>query len=373
MDFGDLLDYEFLGNSVRLWATSAAVFLFVWLLLGIARRQVARRLKTLAARTNVTAVDVVDCVVSRTQWWFPLLIALFASARLLALPATLTTSLERFFVVASLFQLGLWITAALTAFLAERRRRQLKEAPGEVAVTDLLWLLLRIAVWSVIVLVMLDNLGMNVTTLLAGLGIGGVAVALAAQNILGELFASLSIVMDRPFAVGDSLAVDDLNGTVERVGLKTTRLRSISGEQLVFSNTDLLGSRIRNFGRMVRRRASFTIGVTYWTTAEQLRRIPEILRSLIEAEKDATFDRAHFMQYGEFALIFEVVYHVNSADFAVYADIQQRINLALYERFAEEGIEFAFPVQRLYVSGLGGAPASAPALQDRVSKAQRSH
>lgn len=354
MNFGGMLDYELLGNSVRLWATSVAAFLLVWLLLAIARRQAARRLKSFAARTNLTAVAIVDRVVGRTQWWFPLLVALFVSAPVLALSEQVVTVLERVLVVGLLFQFGFWITGALTAMLAERRRRQLREAPGEVAVTDLMWLLLRIAVWSLVVLLMLDNVGLNVTTLLAGLGIGGVAVALAAQSILSELFASLSIVMDRPFVVGDSLAVDDFTGTVERVGLKTTRLRSLSGEQLVFSNTDLLSSRIRNFGRMIRRRATFTIGVTYGTPAEDLRRIPEILRALIEAEKDASFERAHFMQYGEFALIFEVVYHVNTADFAAYADIQQRINLALYERFAEEGIEFALPVQRLYVAGHGG-------------------
>jgi small-conductance mechanosensitive channel len=264
----------------------------------------------------------------------------------------LTTLFARIFMLALLFQIGLWAAAALTAYLSQRRKRQLVESPGDVAATDLLWLVLRMCIWVVIVLLALDNLGMNVTTLIAGLGIGGVAVALAAQNILGDLFASFSIVMDRPFVVGDQLGIDTFTGTVERVGLKTTRLRSVSGEQLIFSNTDLLSSRIRNFGRMVERRVSFTIGITYRTAVDDLRRIPQIVRAVVELENEARFERAHFTQYGEFALIFEIVYFVLSPNFDVHADIRQRINLRLFERFAEEGIEFGFPTQKLYVSGI---------------------
>jgi small-conductance mechanosensitive channel len=189
----------------------------------------------------------------------------------------------------------------------------------------------------------------DITALVAGLGIGGVAVALALQNILGDLFASLSIVMDKPFVVGDFLMVGDFLGSVEKIGLKTTRLRSLSGEQLVFSNTDLLGSRIRNFGRMFERRVVFNIGVTYDTPRDRLQLIPGIVREAVEAEKGTRFDRSHFSKYGDFSLNFENVYYVLSADFNQHMDVQQAIFYAIHRRFEEEGIAFAYPTQTLIV------------------------
>jgi small-conductance mechanosensitive channel len=184
----------------------------------------------------------------------------------------------------------------------------------------------------------------------AGLGVGGIAVALAAQNILGDLFASLSIVLDRPFVLGDFLIVDDLMGSVEEIGLKTTRVRSLSGEQLVFSNTDLLNSRIRNYGRMFERRVVFQLGVTYQTPREQLQAIPGMVRDAVEAHGDRVrFDRAHFAKYGDFALSFEIVYYVLGPDYNEYMDIQQAINLDIHQRFEDAGIAFAYPTQTLFL------------------------
>jgi small-conductance mechanosensitive channel len=195
----------------------------------------------------------------------------------------------------------------------------------------------------------LDNLGVNVTALVAGLGVGGVAVALAVQNILGDLFASLSIVLDKPFVLGDFIIVGELLGAVENIGIKTTRVRSLSGEQLIFSNNDLLNSRIRNFGRMAERRVVFQLGVVYGTPKAKLEQIPAIIRSAIEAQQQTRFDRSHFAGYGDFSLDFENVYYVLDRDYNVYMDIQQAINLEIYGRFAEDGIEFAYPTQTLYL------------------------
>ncbi len=172
-------------------------------------------------------------------------------------------------------------------------------------------------------LLALDNLGVDVTALVAGLGVGGIAVALAVQSILGDLFASLSIVLDKPFVIGDFIIVGDLLGTVENVGIKTTRVRSLSGEQLIFSNADLLNSRIRNYGRMYERRVVFTVGVTYDTPRHKLE---------------------------DFSLDFETVYYVQDPAYNLYMDIQQAINLELYQRFADEGIEFAYPTQTLFLA-----------------------
>ncbi|MGD8498895.1 MAG: mechanosensitive ion channel family protein, partial [Chromatiales bacterium] len=213
----------------------------------------------------------------------------------------------------------------------------------------------RLVLWSIILLLALDNLGVDVTALVAGLGVGGIAVALAVQNILSDLFASLSIVLDKPFAVGDFLIIDSFLGSVEHVGLKTTRLRSLSGEQLVFSNTDLLGSRIRNYGRMFERRVVFKIGVTYQTPRDKLTKIPGIIKEAIEAQDKTRFDRSHFNEYGEFSLNFESVYYIQGPDYNLYMDIQQAINLLIHERFEEEGIEFAYPTQTLFLARQGAS------------------
>jgi small-conductance mechanosensitive channel len=195
----------------------------------------------------------------------------------------------------------------------------------------------------------LDNLGVNITGLVAGLGIGGIAVALALQNILGDLFASLSIVLDKPFVIGDFVVVDSLSGTIEHIGLKTTRIRSLRGEQLIFSNNDLLKSRIRNYKRMSERRIDFSFGVVYQTPLEKLKAIKKIVSDIIEKGEKTRFDRVHFKEYGDSSLNFEVVYFVTDPDYNIYMDVQEAINLEIFRCFAEEGIEFAYPTRTIFI------------------------
>ena len=217
----------------------------------------------------------------------------------------------------------------------------------------------RMVLWVVVALMVLDNLGVNITTLVASLGVGGIAVALAVQNVLGDLFASLSIVLDKPFVVGDTIIVGDAQGTVEYIGVKTTRLRSLSGEQIVFSNAELLKSRIHNHQRMVSRRAAFTIGVTYDTAREQLQAIPGMVKEIIGTEQNATFDRAHFARFGASSLDFDVVYHIKTADYLVFMDTQQSIFLKLFEQFGAAGIGFAYPTSVVKLEA-GGADGTSP-------------
>jgi len=209
-------------------------------------------------------------------------------------------------------------------------------------------------VWFVVILIALDNLGVNIKTLIAGLGIGGIAVALALQNILGDLFASLSIILDKPFVIGDFIIINEYLGTVEHIGLKTTRIRSLSGEQLIFSNSDLLKSRIRNFKRMYERRVVFTIGVLYQTPYEKLCRIPKMIREIVEGNDQVRFDRAHFKEYGDFSLKFEIVYWIQNPDYNLYMDIQQTINLEIYKKFEASRIKFAYPTQTLFLNQSDG-------------------
>jgi small-conductance mechanosensitive channel len=256
------------------------------------------------------------------------------------------------FTLALFWQAGLWATAATRAWLDQRRTRMLASDRAAAGSLGIVAFIVQVLIWTMVMLLTLENVGVDITALVAGLGIGGVAVALALQNILGDLFASLSITFDRPFVVGDFLIVDDILGSVEYIGVKSTRLRSLSGEQIVVSNADLLKSRLRNYGRMSERRAAFTVDITYDTPADMLEQIPKILRAVVEAQQDTRFDRSHFARHAAASLDFETVYYVLCADYNRYMDIQQAINIRVHREFQRLGIEFAYPTQRLLLEGL---------------------
>jgi small-conductance mechanosensitive channel len=210
-------------------------------------------------------------------------------------------------------------------------------------------LVVKVMIWGLATIILLDNLGVKISGIVAGLGIGGVAVALAAQAILGDLFSYFTIFFDRPFEIGDFIIVDDFLGTVEHIGVKTTRLRSLSGEQLIFSNSDLTNSRVRNYKRMGRRRVVFKLGVAYETNLAALKAIPKIITDIVSGFTDVVFDRAHFTAYGDFSLNYEIVYYVLGNDYNRYMDIQQEINFQIKEEFENRGIEFAYPTQTLFL------------------------
>jgi small-conductance mechanosensitive channel len=344
------IDYELYGNTLLVWASGIGLFILVWSALALVRRLLRGRLGKLAKTRDLTVLNVAEFTVSKTRSWFLVLTAFFIGSRLWLLPEAVDVRFWQGFTIVLLVQSGIWATAATLRFLDIRRKEELDDNRGMVAAMDVLSFVARVIIWSIVLLLMLDNLGVDITALVAGLGVGGIAVALAAQNILGDLFASLSIVLDKPFVVGDFLIIGDFLGTVEKVGIKTTRVRSLSGEQLIFSNNDLLSSRIRNYGRMYERRVVFQIGITYQTPADKLAKASEILRAAVEKQDDVRFDRAHFQKYGDFALIYEIVYYVLSPDYNRYMDIQQAVNIEIYERFAEAGLEFAYPTQTLYLT-----------------------
>lgn len=350
MNITDWFDYQLFGNPLRDWTISLGVLVVTLALLFLVRRLVRKRLQKLADDGDRVSFKVARHIVGQTKGWFLMLIAANLALRSINANSTFDTVFGRLLVIGMLVQMGLWATAGLGRFMLLRRQKQLEEDASAVAAMDVVSFLTRVAVWAIIFLVALDNVGINITALVAGLGVGGIAVALAAQNIISDLFASLSIVLDKPFVLGDFLIIDDLAGNVEKVGLKTTRVRSLSGEQLVFSNNDLLKCRIRNYGRMFERRIAFTIGVVYQTPAEKLEQIPKILEDIMAKQESARFDRAHFQRFGDFSLNFEIVYYVESSDYRLYMDIQQAVNLEIYRRFADAGIEFAYPTQTVFVN-----------------------
>ena len=346
----EFLNEQILGNSLQAWLTGIAAFVITVFLLRIIQRRLGGRLAKLAARTETRWDDILVDAVSHTKMLFLFVVGLFFGTMFLELPLRVQSALEKLIILALLIQAGIWIGVVIRASLEQYRQHTLAKNPAAVTTINVIELVSKIALWSIIVLLALDNLGVNVTALVAGLGIGGVAVALALQKILGDLFASLSIMLDKPFVVGDFIVIDDYMGSVEHIGLKTTRVHSLSGEQLVFSNSDLLSSRLRNYGRMFERRVVFSIGVTYETPREKLKLIPKIIRESIEVQDKIRFDRSHFMKYGDYALLFETVYYVLSPDYNIYMDIQQAIYFAIHERFEQEHIEFAYPTQKLLLS-----------------------
>jgi len=341
---------EFLGNPWWLWGVAAGVGVGVAVLLALLKSVLGRKV---AKYDDVTAPSwfrgAVD-LVRRTRRFFFIVVGLYAASLVVSLPPAWDRVFATLVLVAFLLQVAFWGSGVISFWLARYARKKMEEEDAATATTiRALGFLANMVLWVIIVLVALDNMGIRVTSMIAGLGLGGVAIALAVQNVLRDLFASLSIVLDKPFVLGDFIIVGEHLGTVERIGLKTTRVRSLSGEQLVFANDDLLNSRIRNFKRMFRRRIVFSIGVTYQTPYEKLKEIPGMIREIVEQQENTEFDRAHFAEYGDFSLRFEVVYNVLVPDFAVYRDIQQAINLELYRRFADEGIEFAYPTQTVFL------------------------
>lgn len=341
------------GNTVGRWLLALLLVVAAYVVLLLWRNVIGRRFARLAERTVTKADDLAAELVCTTRPLFLIVVALYFGTLVLAMPPALHALLGRGALLVVILQGAFWANRAVNFFLDRSLRRRLASDASAASTIGLLSFLSRFAVWTVVLLLLLENLGVDITAMVAGLGIGGIAIALALQNVLGDLLASLSIILDKPFVIGDFIIVGDLMGTVEHIGIKTTRLRSLSGEQLVFANNDLLGSRIRNFQRMQERRIVFAFGIVYQTPAEKTATIPAQVREIIEQQPLARFDRCHFKGFGDSSLDFETVYYVRDPDYTKYMDTQQAINLALLRRFAADGVEFAYPTRTLFIEKQG--------------------
>ncbi|MFO7686374.1 MAG: mechanosensitive ion channel family protein [Desulfobacterales bacterium] len=348
----EFLDIRFWGNSVKEWLTALVVAITVVIFLRLVKWILVRYLTNRADQDRWDVVELTAIAARRTQLPFVMIFAIYAGFQVLDLPQRLPPWIFSITMAALILQLTLWANATVDYFLNRSQQRTLERNAARVTTLRAAGLIVKLVLAAIAAILILDNIpGVEITALVASLGITGIAVALAVQNILSDLFASLSIVLDKPFVIGDFIIVDNYMGTVEHIGLKTTRVRSLSGEQLIFSNNDLLQSRVRNYKRMAERRVVFSIGVTYQTPLEKLKQIPATIRQIIESQETARFDRAHFQGYGDFALNFEVVYYMLDPDYNRYMDIQQAINMAIFRSFEEMGVDFAYPTQTLYLDG----------------------
>jgi len=344
-----ILEYTVFGNTLIQWGLAAGSLLVLTIVFSLFIRLLIKRLESNRGLFSGDFFKTVGEILRRTRRLVLFLIALVLACMWLELPARLVGFIRSVAFVAVLIQVGIWGHFLIQSGLKQYMGRKVTDASTSSGVI-LMTLFGRIVLWSFVLLIVLENLGVNVTTLVASLGVGGIAIGLATQNILSDLFSSLSILLDKPFELGHFIIVGEHLGTVEKIGLKTTRIRSLSGELLIFGNSDLLSSRIRNYNHFWERRVAFTFGVLYSTPAAQLKRIPEMVREIIENTGQTRFDRAHFKEFGDFSLNFEVVYYVLSPDYAVYMDIQEKINLGIFEAFENEGIGFAFPTRTLHIA-----------------------
>jgi small-conductance mechanosensitive channel len=345
----NFLKQIYFGNSIESYAIAIITFIAGFLIVYIFKRIALSRLEKWVAKTETSLDDLLIKGIEKSV--IPLLYygTFYIAVQTLSLPV----KAENILRIASVIFLTFYFLRSLTTILDHAFKAYLKRKEhGEEKIKQMrgITTLLNVLIWGLGMMFLLDNLGFKISTVIAGLGIGGIAIALAAQAVLGDLFSYFVIFFDRPFEVGDFLVVGDKVGAVEYIGIKTTRIRALGGEQLVFHNTDLTNSRIHNYKKMEQRRVVFQIGVTYQTTADQLEELPKIVKKIIEDQDDAKFDRGHFASFGDFSLNFEFVYYVLGADYTHYMDIQQAINLSIYRIFEEKEIEFAYPTQTLFMN-----------------------
>jgi len=351
----EFLQQTYFQNTVQDYLISIGGFVVGTVLLRFFRSRILIRLRKWSEKTETKLDDIV--VKGIEQFMLPILnlILIYYAISYLTLSETAARVLS-VTVAAVIAYFAIRIVTSTINQLLESSVQ--KEENGELKVKQLrgITIVINVCVWAVGLVILFDNLGYNVTAIITGLGIGGIAVALAAQNILGDLFNYFVIFFDRPFEVGDFIVIDDKRGTVEYIGLKSTRIKSLSGEQIIISNTNLTNARIHNFKRLEQRRIVFTIGIVYETPLEKVQAVSPLLRKIIEEQPNTTFDRAHFASFGDFSLNFEVVYFVLSKEYTDYMDIQQAINLRIMEEFNQRGIGFAYPTQKILMDATTGRP-----------------
>jgi small-conductance mechanosensitive channel len=345
----DFFSLEFGANKLSDYLIAIGILCCAIVLIKVLRRSTFNNLRKWSAKSENIYDDAIINLLERDLIPIAYIASIYLAISNLALHPILERTVEVLVVIISTI-LAIRLISAIVEYIIkiywinyQRDNVNLEQS------IDALMPAIRIIIWLIGIVFLLDNLGFDISAVVTSLGIGGVAIALASQGVLQDLFSYFAILLDRPFELGDFIVVGDYLGTVEYVGIKTTRLQSTGGEQIVMANTDLVSSRIRNHKKMRQRRINFKFGVAYQTTKEQLSQIPEWIREIIDQTENATCDRAHFTGYGQYSQNFEAAYAIDNNDYIVYLNAQQTINLALKEKFAEAGIEFAYPTQIVHL------------------------
>ena len=341
---------EYFGNTIEAYSEAVLWLVGLWIVFWVVQRLVLGRLRRLATKTQTDLDDTLVNIVENVRPQIYLVVAVYFAIRTLNLSELAMQLVNGALVVALVYQVVISFQILLDYVL----KRQLKAAGKEEdqtleAALRIINTLAKVILWSLGILFILSNFGVNVTSLIADLGIGGIAVALALQNILSDLFSSLAIYLDKPFGIGDTVKVGETVGKVRHIGIKTTRLQALSGEEVVFSNQELTNAQIQNFGRMEERRVVVDVGVAYETPRQQLEAIASMAQESVQQVDQARFDRAHFKAFGDSALIFEIVYYVTTRDYKTYMDVQQAVMFNLLGKLQEASVEIAYPTQTIHL------------------------
>ncbi len=336
---------KFLNNTVFSYLELILLVLLVFILLKVFQKIVLNKLKKLSQKTKNNIDNLVIDIIASLKSYFLIYLGFFLGASFLNTSPFVKGIIDTVLIFLITYQLVLASQIIVNYFI---KKRNLKEK-NEKAPFNFLANLMKIIIWVLGIIFILSNLGINVTSLVAGLGIGGIAAALAIQNILGDLFSSFAIYFDKPFEVGDYIVIGKYNGVVEKIGIKTTRIKSLQGEQVVIANKDLTSSRLQNFKKMEERRISFKFGLEYGTSQETLKKITNIVSKIIENTNKARLDRVHFVEFNDSSLDFEVVYYVESPEYNVYRSVHEKILLALRKKVKSLNTSFAYPTQTIHL------------------------
>ena len=345
-----IFQIEFLGNTVCSWITAVFVFIGAVAALKIFQVAIVAKLKSLAKKTKTDIDDIAINAIYAIHWPFYVFVSAYISLNFLKEVHFLVQKWSYYIILIAVIYYSIKVAQEFIDYAAKKiiQKREAEEK-ADTGMIKVLSGIAKFVLWVSAFLLILSNLGYNITSLIAGLGIGGIAIALALQNVLGDLFSAIAIYFDQPFKDGDFIIVGADMGIVKKIGIKTTRIQTLQGEELVISNNELTNVRIQNFGKMERRRIVFSIGVDYNTPHAKLKNIPDMLREIIENHSKAEVDRVHFKEFGDSSLNYEIVFYVNAPEYAVYMDIQQAVNLDIVEKFEKEKIGIAYPTTTVYV------------------------
>ena len=348
MTFEDFLSYSLWGNSVKDYAIVLVVFVLAIIIFRIIKYKIVKKLRNVADRTKAEVDDVIIKIVDKIGWYFYIFFALYAALNFIQVPDVVNI----FFTYATPIVVVFIIIRSLQQFIDYGLRKLAKEKQQETeaSVVNILGKIMRGALWAIAFIYIISLFGYDITTVVASVGVFGIVLAFGLQHILSDIFASFSIFFDKPFDVGDFIIVGDTLGVVKKVGIRSTRIQSLWGQEVVIPNQDLTSTRINNYKKMEKRRVQFSFGVVYDTSAEKLEKALDVTKEVVDKVELAELDRVHFKEYGDYSLNFEVVYYVNTPDYNKYMDIQQEINLLLKKRFEKEGICFAYPTQTVIVN-----------------------
>ncbi len=344
-----ILEYLTEFNTLNDYMVAFIAFLVVILVLKVFKTYFIYKLKKFTKKTKTKLDDMFVEFLDQLGWPFNTTISLFVVSRFLTLPEVIDDAIYYLLLLVVVFYLLKGVFKAIDYFVREKiKEKKNEDDSGTAQLFRLFGIISKIALLVISFLLILSNLGLNISSLLAGVGVGGLAIAFALQNVLRDLFSSFSIYIDKPFVEDDFIVVGDDMGVVKNIGLKSTRIQTLQGQELVVSNNELTSARINNYKKLQERRVVFHLDVVYGTPVKKIEKIPKIIKQIIEKVEKARFDRAHFSKYGDYSLVFEVVYYAETADYAEYMDINEKINLEIAKAFEKNQIEFAYPTQKVY-------------------------